>query len=345
MARINDPEKGVTQLTGTPEEIAPAIQSASDYAARTQERRKQLEEAKAGKRPLGGAPPIPAGKLNALLPKPDFGGEEASPFEVQQPPPSPPPPPMGGVGSAYAANQAMARGELHRPINLGQAKQMEQAAKQPPKAGLSQETVQLLQHQQQAQQQAQLEEATTKKEELENTEAEIADSNKIDIADLPFDLIGQRRMDLIYNDRRRKEIESRLEPLDVADLITKREIQQRITIIPGKLVYQMRTLSESELLFCLQYVYEFPGSTRYVEELLNMARLVCGLVSVNGAMLPDHRDNVGKLSEAVVRDRFDKKFKVVTLYPSNLIADLGAQFHWFIERVNQLFSVDALKNG
>jgi hypothetical protein len=287
------------------------------------------------------------------MPQPDFGDESGyqSPSREQLEPQEPPPH-IPGIGSGYAVNQAMARGEVQKPMSLAAARK-EMGSQQPRRQGpLSPETVELLKMQADQTQATQPEPNKQEqqapgvnKQKLAESEEEIASENRIDLADLPLDAIAALRDDMIYNDKRRKEIEARLQPLDIADLVTRREIQQEVAVIPNKLIYTLRTMNEQELLFCMQYVYEFPGSARYVEELLNMARLVCGFMALNGRMLPDHRKKAGTLDEEVDKDAFVRKLKLVTLYPTNLIADLGANYHWFVGRVNKLFSAETLKNG
>lgn len=368
MARIDDPNqgapvaRGTTQMTATAEELVGQPVSASQYARETEARRLALQNSKGQGRPLGGAPPIPPGKMSQLvtapMPQPDFGVEEQDetlgyvPPQRTPLPAQPSPSPIGGVGSGYAVNQAIARGEVAKPVSLAQAKKLGAQAQRGP---LSAETVQLLEMQkhQAAEQESQPEsgqaqqfdEQSNRQNKLNDSEREIAEDNKIDPGLLPLDMIAQLRNDIIFDDARRKALEAELEPLDITDLVTRREIQQTVPSVPGKIEYTLRTLNEQDHLFCLQYVYEFPGSARYVEELLNMCRLVCSFVALNGKMLPDHRKSVGKLDEEVDRKQFDKKLKLMTLYPTNLVADVAAQYHWFVERVNKLFDVRTLKNG
>jgi hypothetical protein len=143
------------------------------------------------------------------------------------------------------------------------------------------------------------------------------------------------------SEERKKSIESRLDPLDISEMISKREVQQDIPIIPGKLHLTLRTYSQKEYLFCLRYVYEFPGSAAYVEELLNTAKMVCSVEAINGAHLPGHLGKDGEVDQ----DLFTKKFHHVTLFPVNMLADFSVQCMWFGDRVNELFGLDNLKNG
>jgi hypothetical protein len=162
--------------------------------------------------------------------------------------------------------------------------------------------------------------------------------------DFDFDAINETQKMLMSPDRR-KLIEGRLSPLDIEDMIVKREIQQTVVVIPGKLSYTFRTFNQSESLFCLRYVYDFPGSMIFANELLNTCKMVCSLVAVNGAMLPDHRKGLGSDKEEVDRELFEKKKHHVAGLPVQLIGDLSVNAIWFNDRVTKLFSLDNLKNG
>jgi hypothetical protein len=95
----------------------------------------------------------------------------------------------------------------------------------------------------------------------------------------------------------------------------------------------------------MQYLYEFPGSDRYQEELFNTLKLVCSVVAINGAVLPDHRDDVGNRGEHVDRKKFEDKLYHIQALPVQLLADIGVQCTWFNDRVQKLFTIENLKNG
>jgi hypothetical protein len=107
----------------------------------------------------------------------------------------------------------------------------------------------------------------------------------------------------------------------------------------------LRTFSQRENLWILKYLYDFPGSSLYVQELINTCRLVCSLVAINGSYLPDHRQDAGTATEKILKEDFEKKFFHVASFPVQLVADLSVQAMWFQDRVDKLFTVDALKNG
>jgi hypothetical protein len=249
----------------------------------------------------------------------------------------------------------MARGEVDRPVSLKGAKEMAEEAKAaaaPVRKPLSQGSIEALE---------QVKKATETGQGVDPDAPTVADpmsdgqtTEELDKADgkvvkerdndFDFDAINETQKMLMSPDRR-KLIEGRLSPLDIEDMIVKREIQQTVVVIPGKLSYTFRTFNQSESLFCLRYVYDFPGSMIFANELLNTCKMVCSLVAVNGAMLPDHRKGLGSDKEEVDRELFEKKKHHVAGLPVQLIGDLSVNAIWFNDRVTKLFSLDNLKNG
>jgi len=319
---------------------------ADSYQERVVRRRQKPTASLKGKgKPLGGAPPIPSDRTSALAasmaPRPDFGNQEEpeqddSQFRVPQEPPAS----LGGVGSAYNVNQKMARGEINRPVSMKEAKNMPPEKKPVPKK-LSQESIEELEKAKSQIEQDVEPEETPEAEDRTAVELEEAEEEMLQ-RDVPFDYESiQEQQKQLMSKERKLQIEERLEDLDIADMIVKREITQDIPVIPGKLIYTLRTYNQQEYLFCLQYVYENPGSVTYAEEFLNTCKLVCSLVGINGAYLPPHMDKDGNVDKKL----FEKKMSHVASFPVHLIADLSVQAIWFNQRVNELFSVGNLKNG
>jgi hypothetical protein len=341
------------QGNGPVRDLGP-IQSAASYAQRIQARHQAADSVKGKGSPLGGAPPLEKEKMeflaSKLMPQPSFESEK----DTEAPPSSEPirkvmePPLVTGVGSAYRVNQEMARGNLDRPVSIKGARDMEEEAKVPStRRSLSTETLAGLEALNQAQKEAST--PPTPKEALkqDSMEKDLEDATEKMVAPRPeFDFVGMANAQRhLVSAERRKRIEDSLEPMDIADMIVKSEIQQRVTIIPGKLSYTYRTYNQHENLFCLRFVYDYPGSVAYAEELLNTCKLVCSLVALNGAMLPDHRKGVGTDKEEVDKDLFNKKMFHVARFPVQMLADLSINGIWFSERATRLFSLENLKNG
>lgn len=333
MARTNDDGSG--------------IKTAATYNSQMQEKRSHTEKLKGRGQPLGGAPPLDPQKMRglaeSLAPKPNFDDPPASQPEPEEPRREAPPS-VQGVGSAYQVNQDMAQGKIGKPVSLRGAKQMvqDQRSREGQRQPLSPETIEGLEKAQGALEQEEespqeyVDEDDTSRE-LEKADKDVLDRDAPDL----FNFGNIQEQQRVLMDRKRKEsIEADLEPLSIEDMIVSREIQQVITVVPGKLFYRLRTFNQKEHLFCLQYVYEHPGSVFYTEEFLNTCKLVCALVAINGAFLPTHmKDN------EVDKKLFEKKMSHVASLPTQLISDLSVQVIWFNERVTALFSLENLKNG
>jgi hypothetical protein len=273
-----------------------------------------------------------------LAPQPDFGVVEDEKTDMsglgrsdQNPPVG-----MGGVGSAYPVNQAMASGEVDKPMSLRDAKALGRA-KSGSKAELSPETAEGLRRVQELQDQE-------SEDQVDTTEAELAEATE-EILQRPgqfdFNALNEQQRILMDPDRK-KEIEGRLEALDIADMILKREIVQDVPVVTGTLIYTLRTFNQQENLFCLSHVYESgERSMSWAEEYLNTCKLVCSLVAINGARLPNHLDQNGEVD----REAFENKMRHVASLPTPLVADISVQTIWFEQRVNKLFSAGNLKNG
>jgi hypothetical protein len=302
--------------------------SAANYAQRVAAKRQAVQDAKRELPPPGGEP-LPEGKLSELTQQKVFA------------PPAPPGSQVPtGVGSAYQVNQDLVHGNrAPKGVSMAEAMSMKPQQAQPEGKPLQDETLEALRL---AKESADKEDDVQAR--LDDADKEIVERSKNEELPFDFDSIIAARNPL-YNPDRKKVIEERLEPLDIEDLIMRREIVQLIPIIPDKFELELRTISQAENIWIEQLLYEVPGSDRYVTELHSTFKLVCALVGVNGQRLPDHRADVGTRQEHVERDKFEEKMFHVAAYPVQVIADMGAQCNWFNDRVNKLFSVERLKNG
>lgn len=357
MSRVKDPmtgevkPKGVTSFTPPADAIqgAPLVQ-ASSYSSRVQQKRQAVEAAKSRNVPLGHAEPIPEGKLQPIidaarsseLPQPDWGGmediangQDPAEEEWSAPPSAPPPPQAKGVGAGVGVNQAVAS-NTGRPLNMRQAKEL--AAEE-------------MRKREQFEKQAQAQAEAEAEEEAEAAVQERMDDADGDLVQGPlsyFDPEAFREAQIpLLKKERREKIEKRVPPLQFEDLIIKREVKQTVTVIPGKFSLGLRTVKEREHLWILQYLYETTGvsSPAYIDELNSVCRIACSVWSINGKPLPEFRDNVGQMNEAIDKEKFEKKLEIILDHPTMVVADMGVQYNWFSDRVTSLFSLDELKNG
>lgn len=165
---------------------------------------------------------------------------------------------------------------------------------------------------------------------------------KPDLFDM-FDFNGRNEAErVLMNKKRRKEIEERCEPMRLEDLIMRDEVQQDVTIVPGKFVARFRSATPQENLFVKRKMAEeTTTSDQYLTEKYGLCQLACSLVSINGAALPPHLDEKGMPND----DLFHKKLQMLLRKSAYVIADLGINFFWFDIRVRRLLNPDDLKNG
>jgi hypothetical protein len=340
------------QLGDSFEDVKVELQSASAYAQGLKKRQAQMEGVKHDIPVGGAAPPLTPDKIAQMtsMAVPSWGDEELEqpqPFQAPAAPPQPAPtqrPMPTGVGSGYQVNQDLASGKLKEQITVGEAKRRGMGMAGPggnlsPESKLLLENLEVDQGLPPGRQPVTVSEMPPTTEGSEETVSEVPDEGDID-----FDAIDALRNTLVSTERK-EIIEARLVPLNIADLIVSNEIRQTIPVIPGQLEYEIKTFQEYEHLFCMQYVYDFNGSPRYIEELFNTAKICCSIVAINGKALPEHRASIGQRDESVDKEAFAKKIAVVSRFATQLLADLGVQTSWFNERVNGLFDVKKLKNG
>lgn len=359
MARITKDADNPTSFSPPLDEVREQVKTVA-YGDRVREKQAQTNALKGHGKPLGGAVPIPEGKLAPLaMPVPDFSDEEPPDetarlerkqrLESQQA--AAQQLAMTGVGSAYTVNQKLMKGQYNRPVSIAEAKKDSRSSTG---SKISPQTAEALKKMDEA-----VREQTTDERDagpaqpVLESPSDDTDRKDLDDADkdlkkeevkLDFEGIIQAR-NALMSEERRKRIEKRLKELDIDDMIRNREIIQSIPVVPGKLELTLRTFSQKEHLWCMQYIYEHIGSDSYQNELFNTCKVVCSLVAINGKPLTEHRNKVGERGEEVDRKKFDSKLDQLIAFPVQLIADVSVQLIWFNARVNKLFDLDTLKNG
>jgi hypothetical protein len=192
-----------------------------------------------------------------------------------------------------------------------------------------------------------LEDATKVAKEIEKETAEKKTSEKEDDDDI-FDLLAgasskmSEAEKILNNKARRKAIESRCSAMKFEDLLMKNEVQQTVPILAGEFEPRFRSMTPDENLFIKRFIAKEPNvSEQYILEKYTILQLTCALVSINGKMLPDHRDKDGYPDEKA----FIEKLKIVTRKSGYIVADLSLNYYWFDLRVRRLINPDALGNG
>lgn len=148
----------------------------------------------------------------------------------------------------------------------------------------------------------------------------------------------------LNNPERRKEIEGRVKPMDLTDIIIHGEVRQTVPVQPGKLEISYRSVSgDEDLAVKRMMAEETSGNDRYLLDKYTLFQLTLALVSINDEPLPDHLDVKREFDERL----FLEKYKKVAKFPMQFLADLGIQYLWFDQRVRNLFvgETEALKNS
>lgn len=188
--------------------------------------------------------------------------------------------------------------------------------------------------------------ASQKEQEIAEGLKKEEDQKKVDkeedLADL-FNFTQQSEAERILNNKgRRKEIEARCEPMDFEDLLMKNEVQQKVPIIPGKFEVIYRSATPDESLFIKRFIAEEKSpSEQYTLEWYALCLLTCSLVSINGALLPEHRDKQGDPDSKMFRE----KLKRLSKMSGYIVSDLGVNYTWFDLRVRKLLVPEKVGNG
>ena len=140
---------------------------------------------------------------------------------------------------------------------------------------------------------------------------------------------------------KRKEIESRIEPIRIDDLFTTGEIRHDVSIRPNRLEITFRTLRGAEDLYIKKRLNEVRNDVvRYAEDRFVYMLLCAHIHSYNGKeFTPILKDG------AIDPVSFDRRFEDLCNIPNILIEEIWVHYRWFEERVKEALKTDNLKNG
>ena len=151
---------------------------------------------------------------------------------------------------------------------------------------------------------------------------------------------------ILDNKKRKEEIEARCMAMNLEDLILKDEVSQRVPIVPEKFEPVFRSITPIESLYLKsRLAKETVQTDQYIGEKYNIMLLTCSLVSINGALLPEHRVHRPDGGFEVTDSAFDTKLSVILRKSGYIVADLAVNYQWFDVRVRKLLNPDDLGNG
>ena len=149
-----------------------------------------------------------------------------------------------------------------------------------------------------------------------------------------YDDYGNKIRNIHASRARRKKIESRCKPMDIAELLMQGYVEQRVPLKPGKLEVVFRSLSSSDSMFMLSQLEKDKGSNLLVAYKIGRMNLTLSLVSINGERYEEIKRG-GKINE----EAFNSKYEKICNLPEDIATDLIVNYGWFCERVKEL-SVD-----
>jgi hypothetical protein len=224
-----------------------------------------------------------------------------------------------GVGSAYAANQPAAQ-KIADP-----AAPTYQNPIRGEKAGLTQETAEQL-------------EAVAKANAPDAEQPKQQEDEEEDLFD--YDELGNKIKNLLANKSRREAIEARCEPMDLMELLVNKEARQVVPIIPHKYYPTFRTMGGDEDLEIKRILSPERGSTQYILGRAAIMNLTCGLYAMNGKPLPPVTNPDGVFDLKL----FEEKYRSISKYPLQVLADLSVNYSWFDRRVRALLALETIKD-
>lgn len=348
-------DKPVTSFTKPPVDVMQGRRVLSPEQAAHQ---KMMDQIKTGGRPIGGVPPVRIPPLDAeplasggsmssqaaalsdptnpLSPaySPELAtmaAKQEGPFAVLPEEATQHPGFVPGVGSRIAANQPHIKPAVaptgvdeRRPILRPETmKDLEQIADFQKKAETIQQT-------------------EFEKQEAKQAEDDVSKGAATYAAEINS-ILSDEDINLLNNPVRRKEIEDRLEPLNIEDILIYGELQQEIPVVPGKTKYKFRSTTGEEDLAVKRMMFGETGGERYMLDKFSLMNLALGVVAINNMNLPTHLNEKKRFDETA----FQKKYEILLRFPVQLLADMAVQYTWFDQRVRRLFvkSAEALKNS
>lgn len=148
--------------------------------------------------------------------------------------------------------------------------------------------------------------------------------------------------ELSAEDKLKARVEKTLEPLDIGQYIMGGELKQAVEIIPGKLVVVFKTVTDAEEAFVDDKIAQDRDiTTRQLLRRLNEYALATHIYSVNNTKWPVLVDKMGRINEEAIESRVAHIKKLSSPIFNMLAQNLG----WFLDRVQDALTVEALGNG
>ena len=153
-----------------------------------------------------------------------------------------------------------------------------------------------------------------------------------------YDEAGVKRVNL-YSNKSRRELEKKLEPLDIAPIIFRRRAEQIIPI-SSKLNIKVRETTGKEDVFMKDLIAkntlkEERSSKAAISARFSLYTITFMLLEINGQPLSDISVKGNPPTEAEVKE-FDNKLDYISEFPDDLLELIYMHLLWFKDRVRRV---------
>jgi len=148
--------------------------------------------------------------------------------------------------------------------------------------------------------------------------------------------------ELTQEQKLRKAVEARLDPIDIGQYLSGGNLTQRVPIIPEKLEVVFRSVTDEEEVYVdSRLTDEGEMSIREFNRRSSEWALAMHVHSLNGTKWPKIFKNDETINEESVKMRMKRVRKLHTPLFQLLLVNMG----WFMERANMALTLEALGNG
>jgi hypothetical protein len=149
--------------------------------------------------------------------------------------------------------------------------------------------------------------------------------------------------ELTEDERLRAAVEGRIaDAIDIGQYLMNGEVTQSVPVIPKKLVVRFRTVTDLEEAYVdSELSKEGELTTRSFLRKSNEWALAFHIAEVNGVKWPATQDGDGTISDRAIQRRLSHVRKL----SSPVFALITKNLYWFLERVQNSLTAEALGNG
>lgn len=183
-----------------------------------------------------------------------------------------------------------------------------------------------------------------------DTKKAIAADALAGLDDLEFErLMSGIQHDVINNQEQRAAVDKLVEPFDLARCLANGDWTQVVPVVPDKLsvTFRLVTPYENQMmrLMLFGWVDKDPRLDSVAGDIYSLMMVVASIVQIGTSKLPDHLVGPESTSVEFNEEIFEKKYQMISRYPSPLIHMLGVHSAWTDQRAREAMRVTNLKGG